>query len=172
MIETTDSRRFCGIFIVVVGSGTGTTLFIADFVPNDGRAYQYTSPSMPEYFAQVKQVLVPNPVSGPGVYPEAIDIDFFIAKKQLYPLALYKQAINQPSILNNGFCQRNPIYFNETFSDPEFRNGSVTLYEPGAAFAGFYTNAGGLSVSGVQVGYAATLETCQQAAANNDPGAF
>ena len=129
---------------------------------------------MPEYFAEIKEVVVPNPGSGPGVYPEAVDVDFFIARNPpQYPLKLYKQGINQPLIQNNVvFCQRNPIYFNETFSDPVFRNGSVTLYEPGGAFQDFYTNVAGLSASGGSLGYAANVETCQQAAANNDPNAF
>lgn len=52
--------------VAVVGSAGGTTLFVANFVPNN-QAYQAIS-GAPEYITQIKQVVVPNPVSGPGMY--------------------------------------------------------------------------------------------------------
>lgn len=99
-----------------------------------------------------------------GVYPEAADFDFFPTSSSKYPLKLFKQGINQPLILTNGLCQRNPIFFNETFSNPLFRRGKVTLQEPGGAFQGVYTDQngiGGLSASGGQIGFMA--ETCESA---------
>lgn len=73
-------------------------------------------------------------------------------------------------ILTSGKCQRNPIYFNQTFTDPIFRNGSVTLYEPGGAFAGVYEDVQGYSASGEVVGY--TAEDCNSAAMKTDPKAL
>lgn len=74
----------------VVGTLGGTTLFIAQFVPNNN-AFQQVAGSPNEYFAQIKQVVVPNPVSGPGVIPEAVDTDFFTAGSKGYPLKFFKE---------------------------------------------------------------------------------
>ena len=118
-------------------------------------------------------MVVPNPVSGPGVYPEAADFDFFPTGTPKYPLKLFKQGINQPLILTNGLCQRNPIFFNETFSNPLFRRGKVTTQEPGGAFQGVYTDQngiGGLSAAGGTVGF--DPELCQTAAGKVVPNQF
>lgn len=153
----------------LVGSLGGTTISLASFVPDDG-PYEEISTSPPEYVAQVKDVIVPNPVSGPGVIEEAIDTDFFIVSSSSYTAHAFHEVISQPLILTNGLCQRNPIYFNQTFTDPVFRNGTVTLYSPGAAFAGVYNGVQGYSASGESVGY--SPETCSSAAANTDPKAL
>lgn len=113
---------------------------------------------------------MPNPVSGPGVIEEAIDTDFFTVSNSSYTTHTFHELISQPLILTNGECQRNPIYFNQTFTDPIFRNGTVTLYAPGGAFAGVYDGVQGYSASGVMVGY--NPETCTSAAANTDPQAL
>ena len=110
--------------------------------------------------------------SGPGIYPEAVDARFFTTSTPGYPLKLFKQGINQPLILTNGLCQRNPIYFNETFTDIVYRNAEVRLYSPGGAFASPnpYTNIAAFSGSGSTIGY--NPELCATAFSNNDPGAF
>ena len=153
----------------LVGSLGGTTIFVASFVPNDG-PYEEISTSPPEYIAQVKDVIVPNTVSGPGVIEEAVDTDFFTASMSSYTAHTFHEFISQPLILTSGLCQRNPIYFNQTFSDPIFRNGTVTLYEPGGAFEGVYDGVQGYSASGELVGYNA--EACTTAAASTDPKAL
>lgn len=164
-----DGDDVSGYVPALVGSLGGTTISVASFVPDDG-PYEAISTSPPEYVAKVKDVIVPNPVSGPGVIEEAIDTDFFAVFSSSYTAHAFHEVISQPLILTNGLCQRNPIYFNQTFSDPVFRNGTVTLYSPGAAFAGVYDGVQGYSASGESVGY--NPETCSSAAANTDPKAL
>ena len=153
----------------IVASLGGTTVFVASFVPDDG-PYQEISTSPPEYIAQIQDVVVPNPISGPGVIEEAVDTDFFTVSKSTFTVDTFHDFISEPLILTNGECQRNPVYFNQTFSDPVFRNGTVTLYEPGGAFQGVYDSVQGYSASGETVGY--NPESCSSAAANTDPKAL
>ena len=155
----------------LVGSLGGTTIFVASFVPDDG-PYEEISTSPPEYISQIKDVIVPNPVSGPGVITEAVDTDFFTISESDsdFTSHTFHEFISQPLILTNGLCQRNPIYFNQTFTDAIFLNGTVTLYEPGGAFQGEYDSVQGYSASGEMVGYNA--ESCSSAAANTDPNAL
>ena len=159
----------CPQLTALVGSGEGTTIFVASFVPDDG-PYEIISTSPPEYIAQVKDVIVPNPVSGPGVIEEVVDTDFFTVSNSSYTAHTFHEVISQPLILTNGLCQRNLIYFNQTFTDPIFRNGTVTLYSPGGAFAGVYDGVQGYSASGEVLGY--NPETCSSAAENTDPMAL
>ena len=142
---------------------------MATFVPNNA-PYQEINASPPEFIAQIKEVIVPNPVSGPGVINEAVDTDFFTASSPQYTAKTFHTLTNQPLILTNTMCQRNPIYFNETFTNPIFRTGQVTLYSPGAAFPGVYSNVAGYSASGSQIGY--NMESCSSAAANTDPNSL
>ena len=159
----------CPQLTALVGSGEGTTIFVASFVPDDG-PYEIISISPPEFIAQVKDVIVPNPVSGPGVIEEVVDTDFFTVSNSSYTAHTFHEVISQPLILTNGLCQRNLIYFNQTFTDPIFRNGTVTLYSPGGAFAGVYDGVQGYSASGEVLGY--NPETCSSAAENTDPMAL
>jgi len=162
------------LFPALVGSAEGTNIFIASITPgNDAYAALTSNPN--EYSTEVKQIIVPNPVSGPAVEPEVFDLDFITASTPLYTEHTFHELINQPEILNNGLCQRNTYYFNQTFSDPVLRSGNATLYPPmagaaPAALAGVYSNQGGYSASGEMVGYNA--ETCDSAAANADPAAY
>ena len=160
-----------------MGSAEGTNIFIGQITPgNDAYAPLASNPN--EFSTEVKQIIVPNPVSGPAVEPEVFDLDFITAAKSLPPLYTahtFHELINQPEILTNGDCQRNTYYFNDTFSAPLLRSGNATVYGPlaGAApsqLAGVYTKAGGYSASGQMVGYNA--ETCEMAAANADPKAY
>lgn len=113
---------------------------------------------------------MPNPVSGPDVAVEAIDTDFFTVPSSTYTEHTFHEVISQPMILTNGGCQRNPIYFNQTFTKPIFRNGTVTLYSLGGAFPDVYNNVQGYSASGEVVGYNA--EDCETAANKTDPKAL
>lgn len=155
-----------------MGSLEGTTIEVASFVPDDS-AYEEISTSPAEYITQIKDVIVPNPESGPGIIIEAVDTDFFTASKRSeipYTAHFFHECISQPLILTNGECQRNSVYFNQTFTNAVFRTGTVTLYEPGAAFQGLYSGMAGYSASGQVVGYNA--ENCTSAAFNQDPAAL
>ncbi|KAL8730117.1 MAG: hypothetical protein Q9166_004316 [cf. Caloplaca sp. 2 TL-2023] len=169
-----DGKDVQGLVPSLVGTLEGTTIFVASFAPNND-AYAPIASNPNEFTAQVKQVIIPNPISGPSVKPEAFDFDFITAKSPLYTARTFHAMINQPQTLNNLLCQRNPYYFNETFAEPKLRSGNVTLYGPTAgaapsALAGRYIKQGGYSASGEMVGY--NPETCENAAARADPKAF
>ncbi|CAO1602148.1 hypothetical protein XANCAGTX0491_005779 [Xanthoria calcicola] len=159
----------------LVGSLGGTTIFVADFNPNND-AYAPIASNPAIYTARVKEVIIPNPISGPEVKPEAFDLAFSSTQTPLYTAKTFHNLINQPQILNNGLlCQRNPYYFNETFAEPRLRTGNVTVYGPPAGalpskLAGRYVGQGGYSASGQMVGY--TQESCASAAAKTDPKAL
>ncbi|KAM0339567.1 hypothetical protein ACHAPU_010866 [Fusarium lateritium] len=149
----------------------GTTIFPATFAPDVSAAK-----SLPNgfYSTQVKPFLLPNTISGPGVYAEAFDILFELTSDSPYTAHTFHSLINIPQLLNNGKCQRNTIYFNESFADPKMAVGEVTLYHqilatPPAGLEGVYEDvycytANGQVVSGVG-------ESCPAAAANMDPKA-
>lgn len=161
--------------LALVGSLGGTTIFVADFNPNND-AYAPIASNPATYTARVKQVIIPNPISGPEVKPEAFDLAFSSTQTPLYTAKTFHTLINQPQILNNGLlCQRNPYYFNETFAEPRLRTGNVTVYGPPAGalpskLAGRYVGQGGYSASGQMVGY--NQESCASAAAKTDPKAL
>lgn len=73
---------------------------------------------------------MPYTVSGPGVYPSALDILFTDTKDAEVSHEAIMEALNHPAILGNGKCQYNAMWFNETFADPVDRAGNVTLYSP------------------------------------------
>ncbi|KAL9118298.1 MAG: hypothetical protein Q9187_005159 [Circinaria calcarea] len=122
--------------------------------------------------AQRSHPPIPNPISGPGVIIEAIDMDFTITTTPAYTSRTFHALINQVQTLTNGLCQRNPYYFNETFSRPIFTTGQVTLYQPAgpAALAGIYTGQTGYSANAQAIGY--TAQDCKTAAAMVDPAAL
>jgi len=73
----------------------------------------------------------------------------------------------------DGMCQRNTIYFNQTFTDPIFRIGNVTIYQGLLGLAklvGEYSLVQGYSASGEEIGFA--TESCASAAMNVDPVAL
>jgi hypothetical protein len=120
----------------------GTTVFPATFAP-DTAAVQ----SLPDgiYSIQVKPYLLPNTISGPGVYAEAFDVLYTLTKNSPYTDHTFHALLNIPQLLNTGKCQRNTLYFNETFADPKMAVGNVTLYHqilatPPASVEGQYTN--------------------------------
>lgn len=155
-----------------VATGTGTTLLIASFIP-ENEAYALVASN--EFIAQVKPVIVPNTISGPEVKQEAFDLDFGTTTTPLYADKTIRALVNQPIILTNGLCQRNTHYFNETFTAPTSRSGNVTLYGPISGsvpqeLAGKYSKQGGYSANAEVVGY--NPETCSTAAARLDPKAI
>ncbi|KAK2590215.1 hypothetical protein QQS21_012103 [Conoideocrella luteorostrata] len=150
----------------------GTTAFAARFAPD-------TSASQPLnnglYSAQVKPYLLPNQVSGPGVYAEAFDVLYSITSQSPYTAHTFHTLVNLPHRLNNGRCQRNTNYYNETFAAPQMATGNVTLYHqilatPPADIEGQYTNVYCYQANAVQV--ASLGESCSDASANVDPAAL
>lgn len=138
-------------------------------------AYAPIASNPNEFSTQVKSVILPNPISGPSVEPEAFDLIFTTATQPLYTTRTFHALVNQPAILTNTLCQRNVYYFNETFAEGVLRSGNATLVPPlagsvPAPLGGVYTRQGGYSASGVMVGYNA--ETCASAAANLDQEAL
>ena len=147
----------------------GTTTFPATFSP-DTAAVRSLSGGL--YSIEVKPYLLPNTISGPGVYAEAFDILYSLTQSSPYTDHTFHALLNQPQLLNNGLCQRNTLYFNETFANPKMAVGSVTLYHqilstPPAALQGTYNNVYCYQANAEQIGYA--RESCQSAVANQDP---
>ncbi|KAM0543477.1 hypothetical protein ACHAPJ_012275 [Fusarium lateritium] len=149
----------------------GTTIFPATFAPDTSAAK-----TLPNgfYSIETKPYLLPNTISGPGIYAEAFDMLFKLTKTSPYTAHTFHSLLNIPQLLNNKKCQRNTVYFNDTFADPKMAVGEVTLYHqilvtPPAGLEGTYTDvycysANGQVVSGVG-------ESCPAAAANMDPKA-
>ncbi|KAH7327436.1 hypothetical protein BKA65DRAFT_597965 [Rhexocercosporidium sp. MPI-PUGE-AT-0058] len=104
----------------------------------------YSDISPGQYSAQGKLIIAPNTLSGPGVIESIYDLDFTTTKSPPYTEHTFHSVINQLVILNSGMCLRNTIYFNEIFSDPELRIGTITFYSPHLpiGFSGVY-HAGG-----------------------------
>lgn len=98
---------------------------------------------------------------------EAVDADLFTRNKSGYTAHTFHKLISQPLIITSSLCQRNPIYFNHTFTDPIFWNNAVTLYSPSGTFADIYDDVQSYSANGEMVGYNA--EACSSAAENTDP---
>ena len=170
-----NGQDVAGVVPALVGTAEGTNIFVASFTPNND-AYAALASNPNEFEAQVRQVIVPNPISGPGVTPAAIDLDFIKATTPKYTAKTFHALVNQPQTLTNGQCQRNTYYFNETFAAPVLRSGNATLYGPAhagavpAALDNRYEKQGGYSVSAEMVGFNA--ESCESAAANVDPASL
>lgn len=147
----------------LVGSLEGTTIEPATFLP-DTAAWQ-TLPNG-DNSVDIKEMIVNNPVSGPGIAPAVIDLLFQTAPRHNYTAHTFHSLLNQPITLTTGQCLRNNYYFNESFADPIFREGQVTLYKP-SSVAGVYTGLGGYSATAEILGHMA--QSCASAAADNDP---
>ncbi|KAJ3536808.1 hypothetical protein NM208_g6567 [Fusarium decemcellulare] len=139
------------------------------------------------------QAIVPSiasavsPFEGTTIFPATFAPDTSAAKalpNGLYSIQLtdtspytsrtFHSLLNIPQLLNNGKCQRNTIYFNETFADPKMAVGEVTLYHqilatPPAGLEGTYTDVYCYSANGQVV--SSVGESCLDAAANMDPKA-
>ena len=156
----------------LVATTQGTSVLVGGFSPDD-LPYAALASNPNEFVAQVRQVFVSNPFSGPGFEPAVFDLNFGSTSATQYTDRTFRSLINQPSILTNTLCQRNTYYFNQTFSDPVMRTGNATLYGPlragalPAALEDRYERQGGYSASAVMVGF--NVEDCRTAAANVDP---
>lgn len=153
----------------LVGSLGGTLIGPSANMPADA-AYQGLGNG--QYSNAVKLNVVDNKVSGPGVQPAAIDLQFASAgSAPNYTAKTFHDVLNQPIILNSGLCQRNNYYFNYSYTEGILRTGLVTLYPDtdGSTIGGGYMNAGGYSATSQIVGYDA--QSCADAGVQNDPNA-
>lgn len=149
----------------------GSTTFPASFAPDTAAVK-----SLPGgiYSIEVKPYLLPNTISGPGVYAEAFDMLYTLTQDSPYTDHTFHDLLNHPQLLNNGKCQLNTLYFNETFANPKMAVANVTLYHqilstPPALIEGQYTNVYCYQANGEEVGDVG--ESCASAAAKVDPKA-
>lgn len=135
--------------------------------------------------AQAKWALLPNPISGPGVYPEAWDFEFttLASSSSKYTAKGFKYLINLPTLLPTGKCQRSAYYFTNATANPLFFSGNVT-FGPGAdgssvlssalmgaspdgAGTGIYPDVDGYGGCAQSVGN--DIQGCDEASATTDP---
>lgn len=150
----------------------GTTIFPATFAPDTIAAQPLGGGA---YSIEVKTYILPNTISGPGVYAEAFDIEFVLTQTSPYTDHTFHSILNQPQLLNNGKCQRNAVYFNFTDADPKMAVANVTLYHeildsPPAAIEGTYEGVYCYQANGQLVGEVG--ESCAVAASKVDPKAL
>lgn len=108
----------------------GTPIRLGEFDP-DADAYMLDGGGA--LSTQSRWAIVPNPISGPGVYSKAVDFLFrFQQGAKKYSELLFKTLINQPIILPSGKCQRNQYYFANASAEQQFVAGQVRL-GPGAS---------------------------------------
>ncbi|KAL4962174.1 uncharacterized protein BDV14DRAFT_178830 [Aspergillus stella-maris] len=153
----------------------GTTTFPASFAPDTEAAQSLDGTGL--YSIEVKPYLLPNMLSGPGVYAEAFDMLYSLIddEESPYTAHTFHSLINRPQLLNSGLCQRNTLYFNQTFTDGKMAVGNVTLYHqildtPPAEIEGEYTDVYCYQANAVQVGDLG--ESCSSAAENVDESAL
>lgn len=166
--NTIDALRLAGVIPALVSTLVGgIELRLGNFLPPNA-AYQPDGNG--GFFANSKWVVVPNPVSGPGVYPEVIDTAFKNTSDPQYSLDFWKGVVNQPVILKGamtGQCQQNSFFFNESTAGVQFRSGDVTL-GPAASgvdltegiLQGKYTGVHGFSACAQNVGF--TAQKCEK----------
>lgn len=144
----------------------GIELRLGNFLPPNA-AYQ--SDGSGGFFANSKWVVAPNPISGPGVYPEAMDTAFKHTSEPRYSFDFWSRVVNQPVILKGvmiGQCQQNSFFFNESSAAVQFLSGNVTL-GPAASGAGIlkgvlqgkYEDVHGFSACAQNVGF--TAQKCE-----------
>ena len=83
---------------------------------------------------KVAWAVLPNPITGPGIYIESADFQYISGKLKTTTVKLFKYMLNQPAILSGAIgtldsklCQRNQAYFNNDTSTIYPRVGNVTL---------------------------------------------
>ena len=150
----------------------GTTTFPALFDPDTAAVRSLANG---EYSQQVKPFTVPPPPSGPGVVASAFDLRYSLTSTSPYTEHTFHALLNIPQLLNNGKCQRNTVYFNESTIAPKMTVGSVTLYyqllakTPPAQIAGVYEGVYCYQANGQVV--SSVGEDCKEAERNSDPQA-
>lgn len=159
----------------------GTPIRLGQFNPT---ADAYMSDASGTISSRAAWALVPNPISGPGVYPEAVDFAFKTSSQSKYGAKTIKTLINTPLLLPSGMCQRNAYYFTNATALTVLRNGQVTfgpgadgvsltsggLMKASADGSGIYKDVDGLSACAQSVGN--NPEDCDQAARTIDPASL
>jgi hypothetical protein len=191
------SRGFvAGLLPSVVATGGGLLTRIGAFIPLN-EPYQTNGDGSKTINS--KWAKLPNPITGPGLYSEAVDAKFVSQPDQAsprYSLSAWKRILNQPYILGSigslisPKCQRNTNFFTNSTAQPTFRSGNVTLGPSAGANpltavlqegspdgSGFYQGVFGFSACAQLVGYGAVVplgEDCEAAAraVQNTPGAL
>ncbi|OAG26200.1 hypothetical protein CC77DRAFT_30090 [Alternaria alternata] len=185
-----------GLIPSLVATIGGLLTRIGAFLPLNAPLQTYSDGS---FGINSKWAQLPNSLSGPGLYAEAIDLKFVSEPNQAMPrysLDMWKSMLNQPLILGSvgslltPKCQRNTQFFNNATAQPTFRSGNVTL-GPSAGVdvlaatlqkaspdgSGFYQKVYGFTACAQTVGYGAVIplgEDCEEAAqaVKNTPGAL
>ncbi|KAF2711534.1 hypothetical protein K504DRAFT_465294, partial [Pleomassaria siparia CBS 279.74] len=196
--DTSTNKYLAGVIPALVATAAGgLTSAIGAFLPTSA-AYQYDGlgPDGKQlYSSGAKWLLVPNQVSGPGVYPNAVDVHFSPVSNpalRKYTLAQLKHMINLPYILNSPFnrlsitrCQRNTYFVNNATAQVGFREGRVTFGPAGQGpgvlpgtlqkaspdGVGNYNGVHGFSACAQLVGYnasGAVAQDCEDAARTVD----
>ena len=161
---------------------TGTPIRLGEFDPDTP---PFLSDAAGTLTTQVSWAFIPNPFSGPGVYPAAIDLLFHVkAGVQTYTDKTFKSLINQPNILPSGLCQRNQYYFTNDTALTKFVSGNVTLGPAASGYNvfegvlmqasedgnGLYVGNEGFTGCAQNVGF--SPEGCKAAGMNLDPSAL
>lgn len=156
----------------------GNIIRLGQFSP---KGPPYTLDTEGIFSSQTKWALLPNPISGPGIYPEAIDLSFRMQDSAMQFIAkTFKSLINQPQIVPSGLCIRNQLYFTNATALTSFATGNVTLGPAASGYGifkgalmsaspgrdGLYTNMEGFGGCAQNVGF--PPETCEQAGKNLD----
>ncbi|KAF2167767.1 hypothetical protein M409DRAFT_65870 [Zasmidium cellare ATCC 36951] len=158
----------------------GNPTRLGEFTPD---AAPYQSEGGPILSAQTKWALLPNPISGPGIYPEAFDFEFttIASSASRYTAKGFKYLINLPTLLPTAQCQRNAYYFTNATANPVFRNGNVTfgpgadgssatssaLMAASADGSGIFADVDGYGGCAQSVGN--SVQGCDEASAHTDP---
>lgn len=156
-----DKLRVAGLVPALVSSLLGgIELRVGDFLPSNA-AYQCDGTG--ECFTNSKWTILPNEISGPGIYPESVDVAFRSTSEPQYTLNFWESVINQPMILKGiltGKCLRNVYYFNETTAEVQHREGEVTLGPSSSGLGilsgtlqGEYSGLYGLSACAQNIGF-------------------
>lgn len=149
----------------------GTNIAPATIVPDTAAVQPLPGGSLN---FQAKPYLIPNPISGPGVQGEALQLLYELTSDTPYSAQTFRQLINNPQLLNTGLCQRATQYFNESFVIPQMGKGNLTLYNqlllptPPTAIAGQYKGVYCYQANS-QVVATFVGEVCSAAEANYDP---
>jgi hypothetical protein len=193
--DTVNKYLYSLVPAVVATLLGGLLTKLGDYIPNDA-AYKYETTEAdgrPVYASNSKWAQIPNFVSGPGVYVEAVDMRFSTEPAPKYTEKQMRHMINQPLFVNVPLstplalrCQRNTYFFNNDTAQVTFRSGNVT-FGPAATpntlaeifvkaandGAGGYNGVQGISGCAQVVGYN-TLngEDCEKAAMNVDKTAL
>lgn len=175
-IGGTNGNDLAALVPAIVGAVPlfeGTVIAPAQVVP-DTAAVQSLPGGL--YGFQVKPFILPNPLSGPGIVGEAFDLIYSLTSTSPYTAHTFHSLLNNPQLLDNGLCQRQSLYFNETFANAKMAVGNITLYNqpllstPPKEIAGTYTNVYCYQANAELVA-SYIGETCPIAAARSDPAA-